>query len=621
MEKGFHAFNQASPRKRLEESQALIEEGFKLQQQGHFESASARFEAALVLSPGHPTALQLLGLIAKHQGDLARARSLMQRSLQTNPKQAHVWNNLSNIYLESGDVTASLHAIDEALRHDQTYLDARLNRARLRIRLGQYALAQHDVAFGLEQAGVEAPKFLQLQAQLLNHEDRSTEALCCLDKALALSAHDGLLHHDRAVTLHRLGRYNEALEAHDGARRLGVHHALSEYNIANTYQALGKLEQAQSAYVRACELDPTNVLAQVDLARFRWRQADSSWDATIVSALSKAGRSNANLHGAYGQLLWASGNILGALNAWRCAASLDAGNAHWRDAIGRAMVRAGDVKQGLQKQQAVLDQDPSNPVFQASLATSLLIAGDIQAANHHVQKTRDLLPEDQYAWALQELCWRALDEGKHRWLCDLDRLLHVYDLHPPGGWKDLESFHRDLAAELISLHHDSREPLDQTLRQGTQTIDNLFDKPLPCVKALEHESRKIIEQFLLDLPDDKAHPFLGRKNRHFRFKTSWSNRLFWDGFHTNHVHPAGWLSLVYYVEVPDVCLEPTGKQGWLQFGRPEAAMPSIFQTLKEVQPRVGRLVLFPSYFWHGTYPFQANTNRIAISADIVPATT
>ncbi|NCW50279.1 MAG: hypothetical protein EBV89_03205, partial [Betaproteobacteria bacterium] len=44
-------------------------------------------------------------------------------------------------------------------------------------------------------------------------------------------------------------------------------------------------------------------------------------------------------------------------------------------------------------------------------------------------------------------------------------------------------------------------------------------------------------------------------------------------------------------------------------------------TLKEVQPRVGRLVLFPSYFWHGTYPFQANTNRIAISADIVPATT
>jgi len=111
LEKGFHAFNQASPRKRLEESQALIEEGFKLQQQGHFESASARFEAALVLSPGHPTALQLLGLIAKHQGDLARARSLMQRSLQTNPKQAHVWNNLSNIYLESGDVTASLHAI------------------------------------------------------------------------------------------------------------------------------------------------------------------------------------------------------------------------------------------------------------------------------------------------------------------------------------------------------------------------------------------------------------------------------------------------------------------------------------------------------------------------------
>jgi len=38
-----------------------------------------------------------------------------------------------------------------------------------------------------------------------------------------------------------------------------------------------------------------------------------------------------------------------------------------------------------------------------------------------------------------------------------------------------------------------------------------------------------------------------------------------------------------------------------------------------VQPRVGRLVLFPSMFWHGTTPFDDAQARLTIAFDAVPA--
>jgi hypothetical protein len=38
-----------------------------------------------------------------------------------------------------------------------------------------------------------------------------------------------------------------------------------------------------------------------------------------------------------------------------------------------------------------------------------------------------------------------------------------------------------------------------------------------------------------------------------------------------------------------------------------------------VEPEVGRLVLFPSYMWHGTVPFSGDDHRMTIAFDVAPA--
>jgi ectoine hydroxylase-related dioxygenase (phytanoyl-CoA dioxygenase family) len=86
----------------------------------------------------------------------------------------------------------------------------------------------------------------------------------------------------------------------------------------------------------------------------------------------------------------------------------------------------------------------------------------------------------------------------------------------------------------------------------------------------------------------------------------------------NHIHPEGWLSSAYYASVPAEVDDPTRRSGWLKFGEPRFAVPQLTPFL-EVQPKAGRLVLFPSYLWHGTNALQDDAPRLSVAFDAVPS--
>jgi hypothetical protein len=89
------------------------------------------------------------------------------------------------------------------------------------------------------------------------------------------------------------------------------------------------------------------------------------------------------------------------------------------------------------------------------------------------------------------------------------------------------------------------------------------------------------------------------------------------------VHPHGWLSSVYYIALPPSVAgseqSPAHRPGWLEFGQPDFQVGGQdLPALAAVQPRVGRLVLFPSYLWHGTRPFHDEATRLTVAFDVVP---
>lgn len=216
-------------------------------------------------------------------------------------------------------------------------------------------------------------------------------------------------------------------------------------------------------------------------------------------------------------------------------------------------------------------------------------------------------------WPYAELLWRLTGDPRSRWLSGDAGLVRPFDLAdrlPP-----LDA----LAAHLRSLHVARGEFLDQSVRGGTQTDGPLFSRLDPMTRALRAAIVEAVETYVADLPPpDADHPLLApRRNRRVRFAGSWSVRLRGGGFHANHVHPQGWISSALYVALPGRSPGDAPDAGWLTLGEPQDALGLDVPPVRLVEPAPGRLVLFPSWLWHGTRPF-GDGERLTVAFDVAP---
>ena len=603
--------------------QALVQTGFEFQNQGDHTRAEAAYREALVRQPEHAAALQLLGGLLRRRGDVVQAEALLRRSLAADPRQPHVWNNLGNLLHVVGKSTEALDCFDHALAQaaPTPYADAHYNRARV-----LHALSRlQEAAASLNQALALSPRhtigMLQLQAQIEGDSGLVTSALATLDKALLLAPDKLALLHNRAVLLQRSHRHDEALAMHERAAALGLDTADTQYNRGNTLQSLGRYTDALAAYRRALGHDPGHALALFDLARLRWRLGESEFDAELRSAVA-ADLSPSLLPGIHAHLLWRAERHADAACAYRLALRRTPAVAGLLDGLGRSLVRLGDFEAGLQAHRDAVAAAPHDAELRSNHAASLLVAGQPKAALVEAEAACAQAPEHQQAQALRVLTWRLLGDPRANAMCDVQRFVQVFDLPPPPGFADMASFNAALARELAALHGDRRAPVDQTLRGGTQTLGDIFEQGHPLVDALKARIAEAVDRYVTGLPQDSAHPFLGRHGaRGWRYADSWSSRLSQLGFHTDHVHPHGWISSAYYVAVPDGVAEHPHHEGWLQFGRPDLPLPDVSRDAliqRLVAPQPGRLVLFPSMLWHGTMPFSADGERLTIAFDVVP---
>jgi hypothetical protein len=231
----------------------------------------------------------------------------------------------------------------------------------------------------------------------------------------------------------------------------------------------------------------------------------------------------------------------------------------------------------------------------------------------------ELAPLDQQAIAYQALAWQFLGDPRAETLNDYERFVRAGILEPPPEYGGVAAFNRRLEAVLARFHTTREHPLEQTLRGGTQTMGELFDKQVPEIQAVKRMIEQAVRDYIAALPDDSDHVFTGRKSGAFRFNGSWSVRLRSQGFHLNHVHSAGWISSCYYVGLPDAVQDEQCQPGWIKFGETGLALGSRERVAKAVRPEVGKLVLFPSYMYHGTIPFEEESYRTTIAFDVVPA--
>lgn len=248
-----------------------------------------------------------------------------------------------------------------------------------------------------------------------------------------------------------------------------------------------------------------------------------------------------------------------------------------------------------------------DPGFDLCHVRYLLRRGDADAAAS-IALRQTAGPQARSFWPYLSLCWRLLDDPRAAWL-DGDPLFGRavdLDISPP----ELS----DLAAVLRRLHRLQAPYPDQSVRGGTQTDRQLFFHPDAAIQKLRGRIARTLAGFAAALPPAIAgHPLLDCPRDSVKFEGSWSVLLGKGGFHASHTHMKGWISCAFYVELPEHPGAPPS--GYLALGAPPPELQLGLVPYRHIEPKAGRLAIFPSTMWHSTEPF-CDGERLTVAFDL-----
>jgi len=545
----------------------------------------------LAAHPGEPDGLQLLGLVRENQGRLAEAEQLFRQSLAARPRQPHVQVHLGRILAEAGRYQEAIDLLQVAALPD--HFDALVILAQVQFTVGDLAGAEKNYRSALRLQPASQVALLGLSV-LLNKTCRPAEAEPLLRAA-----------------------------AQDTARPAAWQAKIAR-NLGLSLDLQGGAEEAIEAWRRAVALDATDEEAHRELNALLYRMGRTG---EFLSSYEEAARRvPASQTGARGALLMQKAALLidaerfeEARDCFSQAAAIASESAGPQNGLAAAYAGLGQPDAAIAAYEKSIGLQPDDFVTRVRLACVLLQTGEARRALRLTEEAVPRLPLDQAALAVHELALRANGDPRAERLADYEQHIQIFDLEAPQGFSTMAEFNAALNAHLDTMHTDLREHVDQTLRHGTQTAPSLLSGGNVLLRALRQRMEEAVAAYIARMPrGDESHPLTGRRGRGFAFAGSWSSRLHDSGFHANHVHPKGWISSCYYVAVPDVTLDPSAKQGWIKFGEPSFTASMRDTVRRAIQPVPGRLVLFPSYMWHGTIPFRAAATRTTIAFDAIP---
>ncbi len=595
-----------------------IASAFEALSRGDLTTGRAMLQA--VLSQGeHPVALYLLGMVESDSGRWAEAELLLRRALRFSPIEPRRNIALARSVRMQGRP-------QEAIAFCQTALRAAPNDSAILLETGlaqqeSGALAEAEATYRHILINGPDPTALVNLGHLLSGDGRTDEAAALLENALTQAQGDPV---ERATFSHQLGstrkfqrRFEEALALMDQAQDLDPRQNRARaLERAALLRHLGRNEEVVETYRAILAGDPLDsdvhvLLNEVLLAQKRESEFLTSYDLALKL------RPDASLAVGKGMMLIQLNRAAEAEGAFRAGLAIAPASAALLTGLGRALEMLGEIHAAETAHSDSIRVAPEDGEALEGFAGFLLRQGHAGKALALIERARRARPVAQTAMALQGLCWRALDDTRDAWLNDYEGHVQIFDLEPPDGYADMADFNRDLASYLSGLHEEAQQYLTQSLRGGTQTHENIFGTGHRLADKLLPRINEALRTYVQRVNSSSDHPLVSRRGKGARYAGSWSSCLSDRGFHVNHTHK-GWISSCYYVALPNAIEDEKNQQGWIQFGEPSAEFAGRFAPMRAIKPKLGRLVLFPSYMWHGTVPFHANQKRITIAFDVVP---
>jgi len=171
--------------------------------------------------------------------------------------------------------------------------------------------------------------------------------------------------------------------------------------------------------------------------------------------------------------------------------------------------------------------------------------------------------------------------------------------------KDVQLDNNKLAQDIVNWSNQDKG-VSKTNYKGWHSTTDMGQKP---------EYQQLVTELLRMQKEIYNNEHL---DRHARLGNMWANINPTDGMNQPHIHPNSLFSGVYYVKS-----QP--KAGRLKIYDPRPGVQFIMPVRKpgdpgkdmwrdaNIQPVVGRIIMFPAWLWHSVEPNKSNDLRISVS--------
>ncbi|HEV3188881.1 MAG TPA: putative 2OG-Fe(II) oxygenase [Polyangiaceae bacterium] len=454
--------------------------------------------------------------------------------------------------------------------------------------LGELAFEQGDAAAAstlfaqaieLRPSPVPAAWHLSLgQAQVrigkLDEGTRSLEAAALADSS-NVGAWSGL-----ARARHALGDLRAAVRAWEKAAALNPAAWEPLSDLGSAWMEMREWNRAASAFAQCEVLSPGEPIVAVNRATLDLRQGRVGEAVAALEATAAQHPGYAPAIAGLGFALREAGRYSDAVSALRRATELSPDKATYVCGLGRALLESGAAEESLAVATALLERRPGHSGARALETLARIGLGDV--------------------------------EGVTR-LLDYARFVGVTKLTAPRGFADLAAFNAALASHVAAHPTLLSSPISHATLDGMHS-GSLLVEPRGPVALLEQAVGAALSAYWR-ARSEIDHPACQSRPRAVYLKM-WTVVLPQGGHQIPHIHPESWLSGVYYPQLPESIRDGPGPGGWLEFGEADGPFPArMAAPTHRVRPEEGLVVIFPSYFYHRTVPFEGAGTRISIAFD------
>lgn len=520
-------------------------------------------------------------LQAGHPGE---AREFSQSLLADHPTDPRALNLGAIACFQTGDASTAVTLLESAIKHQPDFVDAHNN-------LGNVLKATGDL----------------LRAEASYRQ------------AIELAPMYADAHYNLGIVLEAMGRPAQARDAYKSTLDIQPDFLPAYLNAGNAYKSLGQFDQALDYYRFVLEVEPRNVDALTNMGAIyyeltRFDEAESTYRKALEIEPGHADTLY-NL----GVLLHERERYEEAIDAYRKAAEARPHYSECHVNLGYTLHKVGRLDEARDTYQRAMELDPDNAQLHVNLGDLFLARDEAAAALDVCDKFLASHAGDTAMLAFKTIALR--ESGNTQEACalaDVEKFLHKTQLSVPQSFADGDAFNAALAAHIRAHPSLVDAPASHATRQGKHSGELLLEPKGPMA-AWEESLGRAVGHYRNALSGESTHPFVKSMPARYRL-TAWSVVLERQGHQIAHIHPSAWLSGVYYVAVPEsIAAAGEDTAGWIEFGQP----PEHFHgktppELTLIKPQAGLLVLFPSYFYHRTIPFDAAGQRISIAFDVLP---